>query len=104
MDADPDLIREEIDRTRAEMADTAAEIQHRLNVGSRIGHAIGDGGAALRTAVGEARTPAPGATGAAGAADRASRALGALRGHSVMVAALVWIVGAALVLVLSPRR
>ena len=104
MDPDPDLIREEIDRTRAEMGETAAAISRQMDVRTQFGRAIGERRAALRSALDEARTPAPGVSGAAAAADRAGRALDALRGHSVLLALLLWVIGAAVLLVVARTR
>ncbi len=104
MDADPELIRQEIQRTRAEMGETAAAISRRLDVTTHVGRAIGERRAVLRSAVDEARRPSPGASGAAAAVDRAGRALEALRGHSLLLALLIWAIGAAVILVASPSR
>ncbi len=104
MDTDPELIREEIDRTRAEMGETAAAISRRMDVSGQIGRAIGERRAALSAAVHEARTPTPGASGAAAVVDRTGRTLEALRGHSVLLAVLLWVIAAAVVLVVTPSR
>jgi phage shock protein A len=107
---DPDQIRQAIEETRADIADTVQALVEKADVKERIGHTVTEKTSEMRSRASELQESALGAlppsaqSKAAEAVDSVQRAVGMVASDPAKKRAVMWGAGALTILLLLRRR